>query len=395
MADLVQKLGLEEYMSILKLCWLTERRRTDFLPREIPDEVCDDFHIALFDKCQGRFNQIAYNSRDAARLKCLNADDYAPLDFPITVLNAGNLAAKEAIDNYITLQALKEEERRLREESELSVGGLAWDVFGWDSPTDFLIDVGLFIVTGGASKVVRWFNRLRKVGKNVRRAEKALAKLLKLEDRARRLEQRLNQIRRAADKLRKARAIVDFPKKLANLLSKFAKVANQLEALQEIGKVATKDYIRGVSSSVVAKLIIKPTSVGAVASKEMALTSIRMFLDGAVVGKKLKELKKHVSFAALIAGRSEKKWTRVWTYFLLLIARDVVARSAYTFAHKRTFTVESVVNDFIDSFASAVDTIVVDVTGAKNDAFVHTVINTNRKFIAEIAKRFADNLVDA
>lgn len=80
MAELVQKLGLEEYMAILKLCWLTERRRTAFLPREIPEEVCDEFHVALFAKCQGRFNQIAYNSRDAARLNCLNSDDYAPLD---------------------------------------------------------------------------------------------------------------------------------------------------------------------------------------------------------------------------------------------------------------------------------------------------------------------------
>lgn len=394
MADLVQKLSLEEYMVVLKLCWLTERRRTDFLPRQIPEEVCDDFHIALFAKCQGRFNQIAYNSRDAARLKCLNSDDYAPLDFSVTVVNAGNLAAQEAIDNYITLQQLKEAERAQRAESEISVGGLAWDIFGWDSPTDFLIDVGLFVVTGGASKVVRWGNRLRKVQKKVKRAERALEDLLKLQDRARRLEQRMDQIRRSADKLRRARAIVDFPKQLAKLLSRFAKASDQLEALQEIGKVATRDYVRAVSSSVVAKLIIKPTSVGKVASKELVLTSIRMYLDGAVLGKRLKELKEHVSFTFLIAARGEKKWNRVLKYFVLLLTRDLVARLAYTYIHKPAFTAENFVNDFLDSFMSAAGTILVDVTGVKDEAWVNAIFDTNRKLLAEIAKRLANDLVD-
>jgi hypothetical protein len=395
LTDLLQKLSLDEYMSILKLCWLTERRRTSFLPREIPAEVCDEFHVALFSKCQGRLNQIAYQSRDASRLKCLNSDDYAPIDFAVTVLNSGNLAAQEAIDNYITLQQLKEAERAQRAESELSVGGMAWDIFGWDSPTDFLIDVGLFVVTGGGYKVARWVNRVRKVQKKAKRAAKALEKLMKLQDRARRLEHRMDQIRRSADKLRKARAIVDFPRDLAALLSKLARAADQLEALQEIGKTATKDYVRTVATSAVAKSIIKPTSVGTVASKEAVLTSMRLLLDGTPVGKKLNELRKDVTLAALIAGRGKKTWKRLWSYLLLLIARDLVVRLGYSFAHKRALTVETVVDDLIDSFTSAVETIVVDVTGTKSDTFVRTVMQTNRKFLTEIAKRLAKDLVDA
>lgn len=396
LADLIQKLSTDEYMTILKLCWLTERRRTSFLPREIPVEVCDEFHVAMYSKCQGRLNQVAHHSRDATRLKCLNSDDYAPVDFSVTVLNSSKLAADEAIDNYITLQQLKEAERAQRDEAELSVGGLAWDVFGWDSPTDFLIDVGLFVVTGGASKVIRWANRLRKVEKKTKRAAKGLEKLLKIRERARKLEKRVDEIRRAADKFKKARALVEFPRRLAALLSNLADAAKQLETLQELKKTTTKDFVRSVASSAFGKFPLNPSSVGTVASKELVLTSARLALEGTALGKKIKALQKDITLAALIAGRGERAWKQLWAYLLLLVAREVVIRSAYTLIHRRrAITVESVVNDFIDSMFAAIDTIVVDVTGAKSDAFVHGLINYYRKFMAEIAKLLAKELLDA
>lgn len=397
LAQLVQKLATDEYLFILKACWLTARRSTAFLPRQIPDEVCDEFHVALFNKCQGRLNLIAYKSREVSRLKCLNSDDYSPVDFPIAVMNAGKLSAQEAVDNYITLQKLKQAERAEREASELGVGGYAWSIIGWDSPSDFLIDVGLFLGTGGASKVVRWARRLKTAEKEAKRVSKTLERGLKIRDRAQKLERRIEEIRKAAEKLKKASNALQLPRRLAALISRLEKTAEQVKVVQQIGAEVKADYIRSVASSVLSKSMgLGGSTPAAVPSREVARASILAFLDGTALGTKIKDLRSKVNFAALIAGRSERSWGRLWTYLMLLVARELVTNQAITFAHKRTFRREDFIKDFIDSFTTAVEIVVIDILHAPEgqvEMWVKTIISTNSKLVAEIGKRLVDDVL--
>ncbi len=394
LAQLLQNLATDDYLGFLKNCWRSARRRNAFLTQVIPDEVCDEFHVALFNKCQGRLNLTAYHLRDVSRLGCLNSDDYTPMIFPAHVWNPASLSAQEAVDNYITLQKLKQAEQAEREASEIGTGGQIWSLIGWDSPTDFLLDLGLFVITGGASRVYRWTRRLQKARQDARRISRTLELALKIKERAQKLERRVDEIRKAAEKLKKAKGLIDFPKKLAALLAKLEDAAEQVKLVKEVGKVATADYIRSVVPSVVAKStgVAGSMVVANEASKELVLTSLRALLDGTVLGTQLKNRRSTVNFTVLIAGRSERKWKSVGAYFALLVTRDFVARSAYTLAHKRSWRTDDLVKDTIDSFAAAVDTLVVDITGSRNDQFVRAVITINRKWLAEVGKRLATEL---
>jgi uncharacterized protein YhaN len=182
-AELMQKLCFSEYARMLRLEWLTQRRSIKDLPDQIPEDVIDDYNVGIFNKTQVRLNQIANNVRGVAARKCLNSDDYERIVFDLTVLNASRISATEAVDQHILIEQLKADERAARAEAEAAEPGILgtiWAVVGWDDPLDFLWDVGLALVSGGASKVVKWGKRLARVTAKTTKAVTKLEKLLNL-----------------------------------------------------------------------------------------------------------------------------------------------------------------------------------------------------------------------
>lgn len=399
LAELVQKLALRDYVRLLQSHYLSAKRFSP-LPDQIPDEVVDDYQVGLFNRTQGRLNQIAYQSRTVSRLRCLNTDDYGPNDFPIAVLNASQGAAKDAEDHYLELQRLKAESAAAREADEVSIGGQIWEVVGWDSPTDFLWDVGLFLVSGGASKVVRWGTKLAKATAKATKAVNKLEKLLAIEERARKLEHRVQDVRSAAEKLKKARNLIELPHKIRKAFEILNSARGKMRMLELAGERLSKDYIRGVLSSVATKStgLGGSQQLGKAATKEAALQAIFAYLDGTPLGKEIKELRSKVNFTLMFAtGFNEKNQDRLMAYFALLTVRQMIGRSAITLSHKRSLALDNFVNDFIDSAGSAIETMLLDVPFvAKADLQIlgRTIVTSIRKVLAEIAKNLAKKVID-
>lgn len=400
-AELIVKLGANDYLPMLNLHWISAKRYNP-LPAKIPEDVCDDFNVGLFNKTQGRLNQIAHNARDVSRRSCLNRDDYAPADFNAAVLNGARLSAKDATDNYVALQQMKAAYRAAQAEPEVSIGGQIWDVIGWDSPTDFLWDVGLGLLTGGVSKVVRWGKKIARITKVATKTVSKLEKTLEIGKQARRLEDRIKEVRSAAEKLKRAQNIVRLPAKIEEAFKILNKAQGRLRLAQDIGSKVTLDYIRGVVSSVLTKSTGLGGSqhVGSAMTKEAAKMSIHAYLDGTALGKEIKELRGKINYKLMIAtGFNSKNQERMMLYFGLLMVRELIARLAITMLHKRTeITVENFISEFIDSAASALDTMLQDVpfvAQAKLQAIGRTIISTIRKSLGEMAKELANKIVNA
>jgi hypothetical protein len=398
-AELLLKLGLNDFLPMLKLHWIGAKRSSP-LPDDIPEDVCDDFNVGIFNKTQGRLNQIAHNTRDVSRRGCMNSDDYAPADFRAAVLNGAKLSAKDAVDNYLALQAMKAAHRAAQAEPEVSIGGQIWDVIGWESPTDFLWDVGLGLLTGGASKVYRWGKKIARVTRTATKTVSKLEKTLEIGKQAQRLEDRIRDVRSAAEKLKKAQNIARLPGKIEEAFKVLNKAQGRLRLAQEIGSKVTLDYVRGVVSSVLAKSTGLGGSqhVGAAMTKEAAKMSIHAYLDGTALGKEIKELRGKINYKLMIAtGFNARNQERMMAYFALLMVRELIARLAITMLHKRTdITAEHFISEFVDSAASALDTMLQDVpfvSEAKLKAIGRTIISTIRKMLAEMAKEQAAKLL--
>lgn len=390
---------LDQYLAALKLYWLSQKRYARSLPDQIPEEVVDDYHVGVFNKTQARLSQITFNVRGVSQRRCLNSDDYNPRSFTAAVMNACRISSQEATDNYISLQKLKEAERAAREANEVSIAGQIWDVIGWDSPTDFLVDAVFFVASGGASKVVKWGERITRLTKRASKAATKLERLLVIEKRAHRMEQRIIDISRAATRLKKANKFVQLPRKIALTFETLKRTRKQLELAELIGKRVTKDYIRSVASSVLVKSTGMTGSVqlGKVASKELARASILSYLDGTQLGAEIKELRSKINYTLMIAvGFNSKTQDRLMAYFGLFLARELIARLAISVAHKRDLTVEQFANEFIDSAGSALETMLLDVpiiSKAELKFLGRKIMSTIRKFLAEIAKKLAQDLL--
>ena len=80
LAQLIQKLSLSEYESMLQAKWLSARRPAAaqaILPQDIPGDVRDDFTVGLFSMMQGNLNQHAARVQAVQEFVCLNSDDYS------------------------------------------------------------------------------------------------------------------------------------------------------------------------------------------------------------------------------------------------------------------------------------------------------------------------------
>src|SRR5437764_6659747 len=127
---------------------------------------------------QGNLNQRSAQVKAVQEFSCLNSDDYSSAATVWNTASFGALSADNAIDNYVQLQSLRSAAAAAEPDEGPSVLGTIWSVIGWDSPTDFLKDVALMVVTGGASKVLRWGGKLARAAKRVEKLAAAADKVL-------------------------------------------------------------------------------------------------------------------------------------------------------------------------------------------------------------------------
>jgi hypothetical protein len=392
LAQVLQNLSLEVDLPVLTNKWAAVKRSSPYpIPDVVPEDVRDEFTVGMFTRIQGRLNSIAYKIRDIAWRRCLNSDDYyPPRDFTNAVTNAINLSCDEAISTYLMLQKLRAAQRAAGGD-ELSIGGLIWDVIGWDSPYDFLIDLALTVGTGGVGKAVRWTEKVAALTIKLETKVGKVEKTLKIVERARRIEDRILEVRRAAERLKKAKNILELPRKLKLAFESIKTAEGALRVEKLVGETMTRKYIQNVASSFAAKIIVsKSPNVISAVSKELAMTSILHYLDGTPLGNRIKEEKVHFHYTLLIvSGFKGKNLERLIVYFALLVARQFIARMAIMTLHKFSWAAEYVIKEFIDSAGSALETLLSDMpllSAYQKQWLASSIISTIRKTLGEIAK---------
>jgi len=393
LADLVTKLAQRGYDKFLNFHWLSLRRQYT-LPKDLPDEVVDEYNIHLFNLCKGSLTQIAINSYPVSDQSCLNTDDYNTDNFSNLVFNNSLTAAQMATDSYRQLQALKAEEKAAREAAHVSVASRIWAIVGWDSPMDFLIDVGLTVATGGASKIVRWGKTAIKATKRLKRGVNAAERVLRLEQRAARMEHRVQEIRKAAEAFKKARAATHIPAKLLAGLREIEKAERTLKFLAEMKAKVQPDYIRALVSTIAAKnLTGGEAHSGSAATYELAKQSIFAKLDGSPLGARIQEFREDLHFEILIVGterQAAEQRSLILSLLALLVIREMIARLTIQTARKRTVSLEIFVNEFTGAFFNAVESIMMDLpllSKARASELARTFISTIRKIISGMAQR--------
>jgi hypothetical protein len=407
LAQLIQKLSLSEYESMLRAKWLSARRPVaaqQILPQDIPGEVRDDFTVGLFSMMQGNLNQHSARVKAVQEFGCLNSDDYSSQATGLHILSFGALSADSAINNYVDSQVLRSAAAAAKPDDGPSVLGEIWSVIGWDSPTDFLKDAVIMAVTGGASKVLRWGKRLAKA---VRRVEKIAAtadKFLEVEERARRGVKRLEELAAAAKKIRSLRKIGHLLDTIETLFKQLEAAERQVKAIKVIGAGVTKKALQGVVSTLAARAAgSKDLVTGSTMTNELARQAVMNWLDGSSntyiswLSTQIKERRSKLNLGVLILSDFSAKWLeQFFEYFWLFTAREFLVRLALSVIRKVDLTLEIAVNEFIAAFAAALENVLWDIPFMDKDSagnIARTIVSSVRKVLVVLAQKVADPLL--
>lgn len=394
LADIVQRLALEEFNWILRGEWQSQRR-TYRLPPEpnVPDDVCDSYTVSLFTLVQGNLNKRAETSkRISEEYHCLNRDDYSHLWLNGLVLRVGKSSAQIAVGEYISVQQLKQRSAALQAQANqaMGVGGLIWSVVGWDSPWDFVKDMGLTVLFSG-SKIVRWGQRLDKARTRLKRAKKAARLLEQVAKDIEHIEQTARKVQKAASTIRKIKGISKLPGAIKAAAAKLDQYRDQVKLETDTGLRITRDFIRGTATSVFARApgIQQRQSLGDTASREAARTAVREFLR-ARFAKRVEDIRSEVNLAGLLRRRPNVRQQILLTEYMgILFVQEFLSRLIVKVAHKETFNLKIGSDEGIAAFFSAIQQIMMDLQVIPQSVANETarwVVDTFRKVLVEIAQ---------
>jgi hypothetical protein len=401
LAELVVMLGHRGYMALLNWHWITARKRKR-LPAFPPEEVQDEFNVHLFNLVQGKLNATAVRCKPIAAIGCLTPDDYdSELFRRLTALD-GLTAADMTEDTFLDMQQLKAEEAAAREGASVGILEEIWDIVGWDDPLDFLVDVGLTVATGGASKIMRWTDDLIKTTKRLRHSVNTAERALRLNQRAQRVQVRISEIKRAAEALKRTRQIAEIPKKLLAALRTIEKAENNLKILSDLKKKVQPEYIRSVASTISARTIgHREANLGDAATYELARQSfIAAFPQ---IQSMIDYLRSEHNITDLLTSAGRRNYGReVLALFTLLFIRELGIRLIIQIARKATSSViRSQVNQsftmgfelffvqFEGAFLSACESMLIDIPGlskVKANELARTFVSTIRKTVTGMAQ---------
>lgn len=400
LAEVIQKLSLGEYDQMLRLSWISERRQAGvraLLPQEIPDEVRDDYAVALFTMVQGSLNQSSNKVQAVKEFRCLNSEDYSTQAMHLRILEFGALSARIAMENYVELQSLRAAAAK-QEDDGPGVLGTIWSVIGWDSPTDFLKDMVVVVVTGGASKVARWAGRLAKTAKRFEKFVGVADKFLEIEGRLEKATKRLSELAVRARNIRTLKRMAQLEQDLFAFFNAFKEAEKQVELIKKAGEEVTAKSLRGMVSTMAARLATSQNlSAGSSITNELARLSAIAWLDGTPLSDRIKLLKETANLQILILSRfSGKIAKRFMEYFILLLAREFLVRLALAVIRKVKLTREIATNEFISAFGAALDTAFTGIPlieKSKVESIVKTLASSLRKVVVSMGQELAKPLV--
>ncbi|MGZ5442172.1 MAG: eCIS core domain-containing protein [Thermoanaerobaculia bacterium] len=230
-------------------------------------------------------------------------------------------------------------------ENEAGALGIAWDVFGWDSPTDFAADVALTAVTFGIGKFIKWAIRGRK-------ARKKLEKIRKL---------------RALRKTRKATRLKKIGDAIIHLVADIAWVLENFEFVEHARWV--KGNWKKIAQSYITDEIGEHAGGGNAAEKKNLLERfskdmVALYVE-TTLGVSSDEEKVFFKSAAFGYAAGDKKWGRrkLVGYFKMNLKRHLTTNAVYqgirmasgeselsssSVIDVTTFTVGEMVDDLID-----------------------------------------------
>jgi hypothetical protein len=411
-ADLVHRIALDTFAALLRGRWVVARRNYERLPKQIPDEVYDAFNVGMFTRAEYMLNRRATVLKPIAGEGCLNPDDYSNTWFVGMELKAADLSSVQTVDDYIQLDIDKRNAQLAAKLNESpSLGGIIWDIVGWDDPWDFAKDMVLLYVTGGTSKIVRWGKRLNAARKEV---TKLTRRLRTLEGAIAKAEARLYKVTETAQKVKRLRSIGRIPEKIKKAFEALQDAKKQVELIAAVGRAITGDAIRNILTSVAANMAVNQSSkpLSTQASYEMVRMSAMQALEKLPPFTRIPTLRSSIGWTALFRTRGTGDHDAlIGQYVAYVWLQEFVVRIVLAIAHQSNLsfkmmsniagdrsqpivTVKMARDEAIAALGSAVERIWRDdlpfVPATVGEPVKRYVVALGRKALVELVQKVAD-----
>lgn len=363
---------------ILRTQWL----RYGFGKELIPPEVRDIYVTYCFQMVQVRLNQFAIKMGKIKTLGMFHNGQDVPLR--IIVLPLYLSAAKRAIRQYIKLKKKRKWLAILNERNNPGLAKRIWSVVGWDSYGEFLTDMGLLVISGGGSAVVRFTRKIHKAVKVKRKVGRVrkLRKVIKAEEEA--LENALNARRRALKRyddwrhnaqkrknLKKAvkevnETVGKIFDEIMRLTRQYVKSASATKELVETIR-ASKSLVAGIATSYSAETLLNEATendpnIGKIAKKEaLRYAAFEKLKEIDWFGKGIEDLADEYR-ASLVPGVG-KNTDVFWRWFGRTLTREFAVRYLEQVLRGRTFRLDTVL---IDALGKTVESMLLQMTGSES-----------------------------
>lgn len=392
LGDLIQHIALDKMFGLLRGRWLSTRGTHSKRPKDVPAEVRDDYNMGILIRCEVTLNQRATALKPIADLQCLNPDDYNGKWFASAQINAVNLSSRAAIDKYLQAELEKRlTEIEAKEQEGPGIGGIIWGIVGWDDPWDFAKDMALFVATGGASKVLRWADKLNDARKGIKKARRGLRALETTEVK---FTSRLDRLASTSRAARSVGKIQKFPEKIIKLIEAADYAEKKYAYIAKAGSVVSGNFIRGVLTSVAANLAVNQSSksLDVQASYELARTAAMQYLDKFHPFSEIKSLRPSIGFEALLKSDKTEDDVRIGRYIAYVWLQEFIIRIVIAVLHQSNLvhtTVNRIAGDRTKPIVTAqmARDEAIAALGAAAQRIVYDV--TNQKTLAEKAALLA------
>lgn len=430
----LQAVALDDHNALIELAWRDAAKRWGlplapagigghWAPMPSPQAMRSEFRLLLTARVEADLARRASNIQAIRELGVLNIDDVNPVlvstgtgsttYFDWLVLKHALNLSKSTADAHARVAKRRHQIQLAKRAQQRAQPGLVsqiWSVVGWDSGSDFITDVALIGLTGGASKAFRWAAKARKARSRIAKAKKLSRSLSKQIDELERLDRRIRhsekKIIKRAEKLRK---INDRVKKLSHWMKRTQSVLeNSREGVKLVDLVGNifdatpSRLLRSVATSAAADVLNQRTGTGggstSKAGEELVRKAINEQLKGIHPFSQIPELKSRLTRTMLMSNDDVGREVMM-EFYMLLVARQLVGRLALEQARERSvlLSVEAYTDMVISSWGAAVQDLFLEY-GLDNriaDELAQDMVNVVRKYLVNALKPLVRKLIEA
>ena len=368
----------------------------------IPDDVLGYFQVEVVRTVDALFIYHARRFESLKQIQVLTIQDIIGLGHLYKPMKS---AAIRAIQFYLLTEKDREDQ-----EDDSNIFEKVWDVFGYDSFSEFAFDVVLFVGTGGISGVykagrivVKGVKVVRKVRKNSKRLFKTLRvtkeSIKRAKQQQKTLRARLKKYSKKNKKIPRKQVQTGLRQQSARIRNLYkqafeiiASLKKSKAAIKQISKALKpiQDVMRGVVTNKASKTILSKEfdSYSDTAREEAGKAAMKTYLKRYVFfGDGIKRLQ-NVAIMSLL-GINKKRKFRVFTeWWMRLFIRQILVYALIEIARKKSLSGKTFHVILNKSFVAATEEVLA--AFLPKSLAVELFSNVYRKVITGITDKLGD-----